>query len=86
MTEATLEADLSALDFEPDILCESGLERDAGKPEHPAQWLIVLGCGCDLAYCNAATDRVISRAAWKGLGTCPKCEKITPLLRIEPIK
>lgn len=53
-SQETLCAVLSALDFTPDYVCESAIERTA----HEAQWLVVQSCGCAPVLCTATLARM----------------------------
>lgn len=77
----TVDAILTALDFDSDIQCESTLETTP----HSAQWIMVCSCGCAPALCDA----MVGRAEWLMADTdtntiCLRCS--TPRVRISRLE
>lgn len=85
---ATLDAALSVLDFHPVIPCEGTAERLSRVPEHAAQWLIRLSCGCSYALCDRGLAHSIDVTSdTKHIPWCSICDTdYVSIVKIEPIK
>lgn len=59
---------INALDFEPELACES-LDATCSHP-HPAEWLVTYSCGCAPLLCNKGKVKMMDP---EKIYSCPRC-------------
>lgn len=67
---------IEALDFQPEIPCESLARVHSATDPHPADWWAIRHCGTVHAICESELARVASYG--KSLMRCPLCDEWVP--------
>lgn len=76
---------IEALDFVPEIPCESGYCEGIGRDAHPADWFVVWSCGCSSAICDDRRTK-LSDDVLRGGCICSYCDlDITYPISVVPI-
>lgn len=65
---------IEALDFVPEIPCESYWCKTMGRGDHPAHWLVLNSCGCQRAICNDTRVEYLNRLALGATLQCATCD------------